>query len=112
MPTNRKRRSRTWQGELDDNKIEQLIEGPDHCLLSGIGYFRRELYFQMDEEQRVEVLAEMERDWRIHGARIMDWWKLGPDAPPICSVPWIFPRPGPAGTLPWAAEYFDNRDDQ
>ena len=78
---------------------EQLIEGPDGCLLAGVGYLagRFEWFRDMDEIERAEVLAEMEGDWRIHGPELMQWWTAGGKA----TIPGTKPH-----SLPWAAEQF------
>jgi hypothetical protein len=106
MPTNRTRRARLWQGKLDDHKIEQMLEGPDRCLLGGVGYIARVFFWNMDNAQKAELLAEMESDWRVHSQSLLAWW-INLDARPICSVPWIFPVQGGPGTRPWAWWEFD-----
>lgn len=108
MPTNRTRRSRAWQAELDDYRKEQLIQGPNASLLAGVGYLTATRTASLEEappEAQALVLAEMERDWQQHGADLMAWWNLGKEAPLLCRKPWVFPRPRP-GQLPWAAKQF------
>lgn len=95
---------------LDDHKIEQLLEGPERCLLAGVGYIGRMFFWDMDHNQKAELLADIEVDWRENGERMVAWW-IDLDAEPICSVPWIFPLPGGPGTRPWAWWEFDAPED-
>ena len=113
MPTNRTRRPRTWQPHLDDYKRQQLLGGPNAALLAGVGYLNRVekkvgRFEDMSPELQAQTLAEMEADWRQHREELMTWWNAGEDAPRFSSKPWIFPRIGTAGALPWAAEQFDS----
>ena len=109
MPTNRTRRTRAWQATLDDYRRQQLIEGPDECLIAGVGYLTGRKWFrEMTEAEQAEVLTEMERDWRVHGPDLMAWWNAGEDAPRFSPKPWIFPRTGSPDRQPWAAQHFAN----
>ena len=109
MPTNRTRRSRLWQAELDDYRRLQLLEGPDAVLLAGVGYLHSLAVGPFDRAPAADqatVLAEMEADWRVHGPALLAWWNEGDAAPRFSGKPWLFPLAGGPGCLPWAAEQF------
>ena len=99
---------------FDEYHREQLIGGPDTSLLAGVGYLagRMKWFRHMDDAERAEVLAEMEADWRIHGAELMKWWNAGGNAPFPGAKPWTFPFAGGPDRLPWAAEQFGDPGDE
>lgn len=103
MPV-KKRRSKGRA--FDDYHIEQLIEGPDACLLAGVGYLTAAQWDQMDGEAQAVAMQQMQDDWALHGPMLMDWWRQGANAPPIATLPWVYPVAGGADGLPWAAEQF------
>lgn len=105
MPVKRtfaKRRQR-----LNDCKRLQLIEGPSATPIEDEGYFHTGHFDLMTRQEQVKVLAEMKADWKVHRAELMAWWSARDDAPRFSTKLWLFTIPGAPGTLPWAAEQFD-----
>lgn len=97
---------------LDDYRRQQLLDGPDASLLAGVGYLRAAASFdQMSADDQAQAMADMARDWAVHGAELMAWWRLGKDAPTDGVKPWAFVSAGGPDTLPWAAEQFGLPDD-
>ncbi|TCJ39204.1 hypothetical protein [Parafrankia sp. BMG5.11] len=91
---------------FNDYHREQLIDGPDACLLAGVGYLTAATWDQMSDKEQASALEDMQADWTAHGAIIMRWWNQEPGARPITSKPWVFPVAGGPDALPWAAEQF------
>jgi hypothetical protein len=100
MPVKQRRRKAR---PFDDYQKEQLLCGPDACLLAGVGYLTAATWSQMSDGEQELALADMRRDWAVHGSTLMAWWR-DPDAAPITNKPWVFPVRD--GALPWAAEQF------
>lgn len=95
------------RGGLDDYHRQQLLEGPDACLVVGVGYLARFPTVDFDalpEEQREAILADMRTDWTTYGAAMMVRWRAGEREPTV--RPWVFPHLGGPDTLPWAGEQF------
>jgi hypothetical protein len=109
MPTNRTRRSRAWNNELDCYRIETLMNGFNAVLLAGTGYFpaqRGGLPSTASLDQIAEARDEMRRDWSVHGERLLHWWVTDENRPSVMK-PWTFvstPRPG---ERPWAWWQFE-----
>ena len=73
MPTNRTRRKRS-RADLDEHKLEQMIYGPDSCLLAGLGYTcpsTRNFFSKASEEGRTAILDDMRADWLLHHETIL-----------------------------------------
>lgn len=113
MPVKRTLAKRS--ARLCDYKRCQLIEGPADTMLAGVGYlagYNAGFLDQLDAAEQVEVLAVMERDWRVNREELMAWWNAGKDAPSFSPKVWIYPGHGSPDTLPWAAQQFDNGETQ
>lgn len=107
MPTNRTRRRRRWQNELDCYRIEILMNGSNAVPLPGTGYLPSSGRGKADTpEQQTEALEEMRRDWAFHRERLLQWWITGENAPQGMK-PWTFVMAGRPGTRPWAWWEFD-----
>lgn len=107
MPTNRTRRRRRWQNELDCYRIEMLMNGRKAVQLPGTGYFPSTGRGNANTpEQQAEAIEEMRRDWAIHRERPLHWWITGEDGPQGMK-PWTFVMTGRPGTRPWAWWDFD-----
>lgn len=90
---------------LDEFKREALVDGPHSVLLAGLAYHPRYGCFSaMPEDLQAAALVEIEADWRVHGAKLMEWWKQGGDTGGKAPTP--YSRPHGPDTLPWAAEKF------
>ncbi len=73
MPTNRTRRKRS-RTDLDEYKLGQLVHGPDHCLLRGLGYHcaeTRAFYSEASEASREAILEAMQSDWAQHSETVL-----------------------------------------
>jgi hypothetical protein len=104
MPVKRRiRKARAF----DDYHRQQLLEGPDACLLAGVGYLHSLSVGSFDRaspEEQAGVLEEMRADWARHGAEMMVRWRAGEREPTV--RPWVFPYLGGPDSLPWAAKEF------
>lgn len=100
MPVKQRRRKAR---PFDDYRKEQLLCGPDACLLAGVGYLTAAKWSEMSDGEQELALKEMRRDWSAHGPILMAWWD-DPEAAPVTSKPWVFPIR--TGDLPWAAQQF------
>ena len=92
---------------FDDYRRQQLLEGPDACLLAGMGYLwsiQGATFDQASPEEQAVVLAEMREDWARYGREMMDRWRRGEREP--TKIPWVFPYLSP-DQPPWAAEQFE-----
>jgi hypothetical protein len=82
LPTNRTRRRRQWQNELDCYRIEILMNGRKAVPLPGTGYFPAFGRGKADtSEQQAEAIEEMRRDWATHRERLLHWWVTGENKP-------------------------------
>lgn len=73
MPTTRTRRKRA-RADLDEHKLGQLLHGPEHCLLAGLGYHceeTRRFYSEASQESQERILEAMRADWRLHHETVM-----------------------------------------
>ena len=92
---------------FEDYHRQQLLEGPEACLLAGVGYLARisePTFDRAPPEEQAAVLEAMRADWMRYGAEMMVRWRAGEQEP--MTRPWVFPMPGGPDTLPWAAEEF------
>jgi hypothetical protein len=92
---------------LHDYRRQQLLEGPDACLLAGVGYLwsiRGATFDQASPEEQAVALAEMREDWARYGREMLERWTRGEREP--TTRPWVYPYPGSPDRLPWAAEAF------
>ena len=92
---------------FDDYRRQQLLEGPDACLLAGRGYLwsiQGATFEGASPAEQAALLAEMRADWARYGPAMMDRWRQGEREP--TTLPWVFPYPGSPDRLPWAAEQF------
>lgn len=95
---------------FDDYRMQQLVEGPDACLLAGVGYLaaaRAARWADLTPDEQAAATAAMRADWERHGAGIMEWWGTGEGS--ACEKPWCFvlpPRDPSTKLLPWAAQQF------
>ena len=92
---------------FEDYHRQQLLEGPDACLLAGVGYLARisePTFDRAPAEEQAAVLEDMRKDWARYGADLMTWWRSGEHAEGV--RPWAWVPAGGPDTLPWAAEEF------
>lgn len=93
---------------FDDYMRQQLLEGPDACLLAGVGYlamFRVAAFNVLQKREQAEMLNVMREDWRRHGPALMAWWNG--EAPVTGLIkPWCYVKPRGPDLLPWAAQEF------
>ncbi len=88
---------------LDDDKRQQLLEGPDAVLLAGAGYLDRldvGSFGLAPAEDQAAVLAEMREDWATFGPDLMAWWRSGEGASGV--KPWAWVSAGGYDRDPWA----------
>ncbi len=96
---------------FDEYMRQQLLEGPDACLLAGVGYlamFRVAAFDVLQKREQAELLGVMRDDWRRHGPALMTWWREG--GPDGLAKPWCFVAPGGPDRLPWAFQEFGAPD--
>ena len=73
MPTNRTRRKRA-RADLNEHKLGQLLHGPDHSLLAGLGYVcpdTRQFFADATQEAQETILEAMRADWLLHHETIL-----------------------------------------
>ena len=93
--------------QFDDYKRQQLLEGPDACLLAGVGYLHSisvGSFALASPKEQASVLEEMREEWALYGREMMDRWRRREPEPMV--RPWVFPMLGGPDNLPWAAEEF------
>ena len=105
MPVKQRiRKARTF----DDYHRQQLLDGPDACLLAGVGYLAPYMsaptFDRLAPEERAALLEDMRADWLRYGAEMMARWRAREPEP--MTRPWVFPYLGGPDPLPWAAEAF------
>ena len=52
---------------LDEFRVQQLLEGPDACLIAGVGYLTAGTFAAMSPAEQERAMAQMRQDWQIHG---------------------------------------------
>ena len=113
MPTNRTRRSRRWQNDLDAYCVLSLMNGPDDVLLAGQGYYtptRGGFPKNATPQQHADAIEEMRCDWELHRDRLLHWWITGEGEPSTMKL-WTFVSVNVPGTRPWAWWEFDAPED-
>lgn len=92
MPIKRTKAKRSLR--LDEYRRQQLLEGPDACLLAGVGYLTTATFDQMDAGAQAAAMADMRADWVRNRDALLQWWsERAPD-------------PATPDALPWSERYF------
>ncbi|KFL47143.1 hypothetical protein IL54_2566 [Sphingobium sp. ba1] len=92
MPVKRTKAKRSLR--LDEYRRQQLLEGPDACLLAGVGYLTTATFSQMDASAQALAMADMRADWGRNRDALLQWWsERAPD-------------PATPDALPWAERHF------
>lgn len=106
MPTNRTRRARVSDVELDQFKRQAMFQGPEAVLIAGEGYYPNTARSDLrTEAEHDAAIAAMRVDWDRHGAALMHWWNTAVPLPKAERDGSYVPPGGP-DTKPWAWHRF------
>jgi hypothetical protein len=87
MPVKRTKAKRSLR--LDEYRRQQLLEGPDACLLAGVGYLTTATFDQMDASGQATALTDMRADWVRNRDALLQWWsERAPDPATPDALPW------------------------
>lgn len=72
------KRRRNKSARLCEYRQEQLLRGPDSCLLAGVGYLESAAagtFDRMSEAEQCCILSRMRDDWHRHGTELLAAWQ-------------------------------------
>lgn len=72
---------------LDEYRLQQLVDGPDACLLAGVGYLTAGTFDAMSLDDKAATLDQMRDDWARQRDDVLHWWRSR--IPMDGAKPWI-----------------------